>query len=170
MCSNARRELSIAVYAGELLGTNDNNDDRAGVRAVPAGGLALVGLAGYQFAVIQRSKESAAALDQERARMAKDLATSQHELEAAKANRPAPPIDSAAAVACSQSLDGGPIALLGFSLGAGVALETEAHLETLATTLTRAAKSADVWSIFDNTAAFHALGNALALKILAISD
>ena len=65
--------------------------------------VALVGLAGYQFAVSQRSKESAAALDQERARMAKDLATSQHELETAKTNRPAPPLDSGAAVASPQS-------------------------------------------------------------------
>jgi uncharacterized protein YecE (DUF72 family) len=37
----------------------------------------------------------------------------------------------------------------------------EAYLETLATTLTRAAKSADVWCIFDNTAAFAATANAL---------
>lgn len=65
--------------------------------------IALVGLAGYQFAVIQRAKESAAALDQERARMAKDIATSQRELEAAKANRPAPSIASAAAVASPKS-------------------------------------------------------------------
>jgi uncharacterized protein YecE (DUF72 family) len=37
----------------------------------------------------------------------------------------------------------------------------EAYLETLAGKLTRAAKSADVWSIFDNTAAFAATANAL---------
>ena len=35
------------------------------------------------------------------------------------------------------------------------------YLETLATTLTRAAKSAGVWCIFDNTAAFAATANAL---------
>jgi uncharacterized protein YecE (DUF72 family) len=34
-------------------------------------------------------------------------------------------------------------------------------LEALAKTLARAAKSADVWCIFDNTAAFAATGNAL---------
>ena len=64
--------------------------------------IALVGLAGYQFAIIQRSKESAAALDQEQARMAKDLATAQRDLAAAKANGPGPPIDSAGAVAAPQ--------------------------------------------------------------------
>ena len=35
------------------------------------------------------------------------------------------------------------------------------YLEALAKTLARAAKSADVWCIFDNTAAFAATGNAL---------
>ena len=35
------------------------------------------------------------------------------------------------------------------------------YLETLAMTLTRAAKAAAVWCIFDNTAAFAATANAL---------
>ena len=35
------------------------------------------------------------------------------------------------------------------------------YLEALAKTLTRAAKSAEVWCIFDNTAAFAATANAL---------
>ena len=35
------------------------------------------------------------------------------------------------------------------------------YLEALARTLARAAKSADVWCIFDNTAAFAATGDAL---------
>ena len=35
------------------------------------------------------------------------------------------------------------------------------YLEALAKTLVRAAKSADVWCIFDNTAAFAATENAL---------
>ena len=37
----------------------------------------------------------------------------------------------------------------------------DGYLEALAKTLVRAAKSADVWCIFDNTAAFAATGNAL---------
>lgn len=37
----------------------------------------------------------------------------------------------------------------------------EAYLESLAKTLTRAAKSSEVWCIFDNTAAFAATANAL---------
>ena len=37
----------------------------------------------------------------------------------------------------------------------------EEYLETLATTLTRAARSAEVWCIFDNTATFAATANAL---------
>jgi uncharacterized protein YecE (DUF72 family) len=42
---------------------------------------------------------------------------------------------------------------------------SEAALTALAAKLRR-----DDWCIFDNTAAFHALGNALALKAIAISD
>lgn len=41
------RELPTAVYTEELFGTDNDDDNRAAVRAVPAGDLALVGLAVY---------------------------------------------------------------------------------------------------------------------------
>jgi hypothetical protein len=49
--------------------------------------VALVGLAGYEFAVIQKTKESAASLDRERVQMAQDIAALTREIEAAKASR-----------------------------------------------------------------------------------
>src|SRR5262245_25474736 len=41
------RELPMAIYTDELFGTDNDDDNRAAVRAVPAGALALVGLAVY---------------------------------------------------------------------------------------------------------------------------
>ena len=40
------------------------------------------------------------------------------------------------------------------------------YLEALAKTLVRAAKSAEVWCIFDNTAAFAAIRDAITIKHL----
>jgi RNA polymerase sigma factor (sigma-70 family) len=67
--------------------------------------VALVGLAGYEFAVIQKTKASAASLDRERAQMARDIAALKSEIEAAKASRGAPPTRSVAGVTSSQSPD-----------------------------------------------------------------
>ncbi|HET9141359.1 DUF2000 domain-containing protein [Actinophytocola sp.] len=41
------RELPVAVYTEELFGTGNDDDNRAAVRAVPAGELNLAGLAVY---------------------------------------------------------------------------------------------------------------------------
>lgn len=62
--------------------------------------VALVGLAGYEFAVIQKTQESAALLERERVQMARE-----REIEAAKARRAAPSTFSAAGVTSSKSPD-----------------------------------------------------------------
>lgn len=67
--------------------------------------VALVGLVGYEFAVIKKTKESAASLDRERVQMARDIAALKREIEAAKASRAAPSIFSAAGVTSSKSSD-----------------------------------------------------------------
>jgi len=51
--------------------------------------VALVGLVGYEFAIIQKTKESTASLDRERVQMARDIAALKREIEAAKASRAA---------------------------------------------------------------------------------
>jgi RNA polymerase sigma factor (sigma-70 family) len=70
-----------------------------------AGVVALVGLAGYEFAIIQKTKESAASLDRERVQMARDIAALKREIEAAKASRAAPSTRSAVGVTSSKSSD-----------------------------------------------------------------
>lgn len=65
--------------------------------------VALVGLAGYEFAVIQKTKESAASLDRQRVQMARELVALKSELEAAKASRVAPSTRTAAAVIAAKS-------------------------------------------------------------------
>jgi RNA polymerase sigma factor (sigma-70 family) len=65
--------------------------------------VALVGLAGYEFAVIQKSKESAASFDRERVQMAREIAALKREIEAAKASRAAPSTRSAAGVTSSKA-------------------------------------------------------------------
>lgn len=67
--------------------------------------VALVGLAGYEFAIIQKTKESAASLDRERVQMARDIAALKREIEAAKASRAAPSTRSAVGVTSSKSSD-----------------------------------------------------------------
>jgi len=47
---------------------------------------------------------------------------------------------------------------------------TEAFLQSLATAIANQHKTADVWCIFDNTAAGAALGNAQALERLLTAD
>lgn len=65
--------------------------------------VALVGLAGYEFAVIQTTKASAAALERERLQMAQEIAALKSELAAAKASRAAPSTRLAAGVTSAQS-------------------------------------------------------------------
>jgi RNA polymerase sigma factor (sigma-70 family) len=67
--------------------------------------VALVGLAGYEFAVIQKMKESAASLDRERVQMARDIAALKREIEAGKASRAAPSTGAASGVTSSKSSD-----------------------------------------------------------------
>ncbi len=67
--------------------------------------VALVGLAGYEFAVIQKTKASAASLERERVQMAQDIAALKRELEAAKASRAAPSTRSAAGITASKPSD-----------------------------------------------------------------
>lgn len=67
--------------------------------------VALVGLAGYEFAVIQKTKESAAALDRERVQMARDIAALKREIEVVKASRAAPSTGAAIGVTSSNSSD-----------------------------------------------------------------
>jgi RNA polymerase sigma factor (sigma-70 family) len=67
--------------------------------------VALLGLAAYQFAVGQKRKTSAAAADREPAQIARDIAGSKSEVEAAKASRAAPSARSAASVTAAKSSD-----------------------------------------------------------------
>ncbi len=70
--------------------------------------VALVGLAGYEFVIIQETKESAASLDRERVQMARDIAALKREVEAAKASRAALSTRSAVGVTSSKSSTAAP--------------------------------------------------------------
>ncbi len=67
--------------------------------------VALLGLSAYQFAVSQKTKASAAAPDREPVQIARDIAGSKSEVEAAKASRAAPSARSAAIVTAAKSSD-----------------------------------------------------------------
>lgn len=66
--------------------------------------VALLGLAGYEFAVIRKTKESAASRDREGVQMAREIAALKSEIEATKASQAAPS-RSATGVASSKSED-----------------------------------------------------------------
>lgn len=67
--------------------------------------VALAGLAGYEFAVIQTTKASAASRDRERVQMAREIAALKGEVDAVKAGRAAPSTRAAAGITSSPSFD-----------------------------------------------------------------
>ena len=98
--------LAGAASGGALVSATEIFKIMSTTKTITAAAIvALVGLAGYEFAVIQRLKASAASLDRERGQMARDIAALKSEIEAAKASRAAPSIRSVVGVTSSKSSD-----------------------------------------------------------------